>query len=75
MFVEERELLVCRSCGLVEEVAIGGILLTYFGERDGDTGLRLQSSPTGPSAARHVVRPSTHQMSTARTDQPRIAPS
>jgi len=47
MFVEERELIACASCGLMEDVAIGGILLTYFGERGDDTGLRFAEQPDG----------------------------
>jgi len=47
IFVEERELLACPSCGLMEDVAVGGLLLTYFGERGDDTGLRFAEQSDG----------------------------
>jgi hypothetical protein len=43
--VEDRELLKCSRCGLMEDVLIGGLLITYHQGRDPiDTGLRFKES-------------------------------
>lgn len=61
MFVEERDLLACPGCGLMEDVAIGGVLFTYFGEQGDDTGLRFAEQPDGtfrcPSCGATVSTP------------------
>jgi hypothetical protein len=45
IFVEDRELLKCSRCGLMEDVLIGGLLVTYHQGRDpADTGLRFKES-------------------------------
>jgi len=44
VFTSERELLECPDCGLLEDVASDGRLITYYKEAGviGDTGLRFQ---------------------------------
>ena len=42
LFVEDRELLACARCGLIEDVAIDGIWLVYrAGQPAVDSGLRF----------------------------------
>ncbi len=42
LFVHDRELLECRKCGLMEDVALCGQLITYrAGSPAADTGLRF----------------------------------
>ena len=43
MFTDDRELLECPSCGLQEDVAMGGrLIVTRKGNRKRDTGLRFK---------------------------------
>lgn len=45
IFVDDRGLLMCSRCGLMEDVLIGGLLITYHHGRDPiDTGLRFKES-------------------------------
>jgi hypothetical protein len=45
LFTNDRELLECPACGLKEDVAFSGLLITYFGEPSGnDTGLRFKET-------------------------------
>jgi ribosomal protein S27AE len=48
MFVDDRELLACRRCGLTEDVSFAGLLITsclpVLGE---DTGLRFEEITSG----------------------------
>jgi hypothetical protein len=47
VFTGDRELLVCPRCGLVEDVLIGGQLVTWHGVSEGqDTGLRFTEPTT-----------------------------
>jgi len=47
MFTDDRELLRCPKCGLIEDVLCGGLLVTYHEEGDRkDTGLRFAESGT-----------------------------
>lgn len=47
LFTEDRDLLTCPRCGLMEDVLIGGRLVTWPGEGDGrDTGLRFTADHT-----------------------------
>jgi predicted RNA-binding Zn-ribbon protein involved in translation (DUF1610 family) len=43
IFTDDRELLECPSCGLVEDVLAGGMLITYQNDSKGlkDSGLRF----------------------------------
>jgi hypothetical protein len=44
MFVDERDLLTCSRCGLVEDVTSGGQLITYYPSvSEHDSGLRFES--------------------------------
>jgi hypothetical protein len=56
LFVDDRELLGCPGCKLVEDVTCNGLLATYFPNADGkpnseavgkDTGLRFVELPKG----------------------------
>ena len=51
IFVDDRELLACPQCGLVEDVLISGLLVTYHPTSDGatgdDTGLRFAEMSEG----------------------------
>ncbi len=48
MFIDDRELLQCHSCGLTEDVEFCGRLITYFGEPgSSDTGLRFKERGDG----------------------------
>ncbi len=47
MFTDDRELIRCPKCGLMEDVLCGGFLVTYHEEGDHkDTGLRFAESAT-----------------------------
>ena len=42
VFTGERELLTCPGCGLMEDVACSGLLMTYWAKEPGvDSGLRF----------------------------------
>ena len=41
LFVDDRELLTCPKCGLMEDVLSGGLLVTLYGSGGPDTGLRF----------------------------------
>jgi predicted RNA-binding Zn-ribbon protein involved in translation (DUF1610 family) len=62
MFANDRELLDCPHCGLLEDVIISGLLITYR-EPDfhQDTGLRFEELNTGtfrcPSCGQTVCEP------------------
>ena len=48
MFVDDRELLTCRRCGLAEDVSIAGLLITNCSIDSGeDTGLRFEEITSG----------------------------
>ncbi len=49
LFTDDRELLSCVSCGLLEDVTVGGVLITYDGERSEvvDSGLRFSERQDG----------------------------
>ena len=48
LFLEDRELLECPKCGLLEDVTIGGILITYMpSAEEKDTGLRFEETSPG----------------------------
>ena len=48
MFVDDRELLACRRCGLAEDVSIAGLLITNCSTDSGeDTGLRFEEITSG----------------------------
>jgi hypothetical protein len=48
MFADDRELLECHKCGLQEDVACSGLLLTSYPESLGvDTGLRFKELGAG----------------------------
>ena len=47
LFIDDRELLTCTSCGLMEDVTADGRLITHYGEFPNvvDTGLRFNELP------------------------------
>ena len=48
IFIDDRELLRCHSCGLNEDIEFSGRLITYFGEPGSpDTGLRFKKRADG----------------------------
>ena len=48
MFVDDRELLACRRCGLAEDVSFAGLLITNCSTDSGeDTGLRFKEITSG----------------------------
>ena len=48
MFVDDRELLACRRCGLAEDVSFAGLLITNCSTDSGeDTGLRFEEITSG----------------------------
>ena len=50
MFVEDRPLLECRKCGLMEDVSAEGLLITYQRQGDEvlpDSGLRFEEFEAG----------------------------
>ena len=50
LFAEDRDLLACPTCGLMEDVLAGGLLVTYQdGRPRRDTGLRF-ADPASPGA-------------------------
>jgi predicted RNA-binding Zn-ribbon protein involved in translation (DUF1610 family) len=60
VFTDERELLSCPSCGLVEDVTCDGLLITYrTGDLAEDTGLRFTETSEGrftcPACGAEVV--------------------
>ena len=62
IFIGDRELLQCKTCGLTEDVGHQGKLFTYFGDVVADdTGLRFQEKKNGtfrcPSCRKTVVPP------------------
>lgn len=66
MFANDRELLECPRCGLMEDVAEGGLLLTVFPSDLGtDTGLRFDEiTPDSfrcPSCGQTVHEPLTEE--------------
>jgi predicted RNA-binding Zn-ribbon protein involved in translation (DUF1610 family) len=66
MFANDRELLECPRCGLMEDVAAGGLLLTVFPADLGtDTGLRFEElTPDSfrcPSCGQTVHEPLTDE--------------
>jgi len=51
LFMEDRDLLLCSHCGLLEDVGCYGLLMTYFsGKSPGDSGLRFTKDKRG----RHI---------------------
>jgi hypothetical protein len=44
IFTDDRELLACSACGLLEDVTIEGVLITYLkgGSQQNDSGLRFK---------------------------------
>jgi hypothetical protein len=50
VFIGDRPLLTCPTCGLMEDVLAGGQLVTYRSGRPRDTGLRFEE-PVTPGAA------------------------
>lgn len=46
MFTDDRELLACPACGLLEDVTVEGMLITYFKDspQQEDSGLRFKES-------------------------------
>jgi len=49
LFTNDRELLSCVSCGLLEDVTVAGVLITYDSERSEavDSGLRFSERQDG----------------------------
>ena len=48
LFLNDRELLHCRHCGLLEDVKYTGLLITYkAGDDVSDTGLRFEQDKEG----------------------------
>lgn len=48
LFPGDRELLECPKCGLMEDVLMGGKLITYHPDAEGeDTGLRFEELAEG----------------------------
>ena len=48
LFMEDRHLLHCSHCGLLEDVGCYGLLMTYFsGKSPGDSGLRFTKDQRG----------------------------
>jgi len=48
LFLNDRELLSCDNCGLLEDVDITGRLITYkFGEAVFDSGMRFENGEGG----------------------------
>jgi hypothetical protein len=48
LFMEDRDLLHCAHCGLLEDVGPYGLLMTYFPEKSfGDSGLRFTKDKGG----------------------------
>ena len=74
LFVDDRDLLKCPACGLLEDVLIGGGLTTYWdGEADqADSGLRFTEVTAGvfacPSCG-HTQKLSGAAPSTHRPDR------
>jgi hypothetical protein len=69
VFPGDRELLECRKCGLMEDVACGGLLFTcHPGSLDEDTGLRFLDLGVGrfrcPSCGSVVREPSSPALPT-----------
>jgi len=48
IFLNDRDLIECPTCGLLEDVEINGKLITYFqDEKTKDIGLRFHEESTG----------------------------
>ena len=63
MFVDDRELLACRRCGLAEDVSFAGLLITNCSPVSGeDTGLRFVEITSGkfrcPKCGATLIEPS-----------------
>ena len=62
IFTDDRELLTCHSCGLMEDVTAEGLLVTYpqDSQNTEDTGLRFRQLDTEsfqcPACGAHVPR-------------------
>ena len=62
MFANHRELLECSGCGLMEDVSMSGLLITYRQySKEKDTGLRFAETAPGafqcPSCGQTVQEP------------------
>ena len=68
LFTNDRELLECPACGLKEDVAFSGLLITYFGEPSGnDTGLRFKETENDkiyicPNCGKDVEEPESEDI-------------